>query len=162
MTASPDARAPAGGEGGGALRRFLRRIRPPTVLRGVLAGIWIFAGTYKALDPEPAGRILAPWVGGSTAATIVALLLGASELGLAWWLVRGRRGDRGPLASAAVVTAFTIASVLLLGGAESTCGCMWWRGPPGLSTRAWAVARNVGIVALSLWAWLSERPRSPT
>ena len=148
-----------GADGGrdGVVPRLLRWVRPPTVLRGVLAAIWVFAGTYKALDPEPAGRILRPWVGGSTPATIAAWLLGALELALAVWLVRGRRGDRGPLVSAVAVIAFTLASVLLLGAGESTCGCMWWRGPPGLSIRAWALARNAGIVALSAWAWLSER-----
>ena len=152
----------AEGEAGvGPVRRLLRWIRPPTVLRGVLAAIWVFAGSYKALDPEPAGRILAPWVGGSTTATILTLLLGALELVLAVWLVRGRRGDRGPLVSTVVVTAFTVASVLGLGGTESTCGCMWWRGPPGLSAGAWSLARNAVIVALSAWAFLSERrPRS--
>ncbi len=152
----------AGGDEAGGLRRVLRRLRPPTVLRGLLAAIWVFAGTYKVLDPEPAGRILAPWVGGSTPATIVALLLGALELALAVWLVRGRRGDRGPLVSAVVVTGFTVVSLLGLGGAESTCGCMWWRGPPGLSAGAWSLARNAVIVALSAWAFVGERRSRPT
>lgn|GEM_PF-6925744 len=145
----------------GTVRRVLRWLRPPTVLRGVLAAIWVFAGSYKVLDPWPAGKILAPWVGGSTLATILTLVLGALELALAVWLVRGRRGDRGPPVSAVLVTGFTVASLLGLGGAESTCGCMWWRGPPGLSSGAWSLARNAVIVALSAWAWLGERrPRS--
>ncbi len=161
--------AGAGGPGGeagaragrdGLVRRMWRWVRPPTVLRGVLAAIWAFAGSYKALDPAPAGRILAPWVGGATPATIVALLLGVFELALAVWLVRGRRGDRGPLVSALAVIAFTVASVTVLGATESTCGCMWWRGPPGLSVRAWALARNAVIVLLSAWAWWSERTRT--
>jgi uncharacterized membrane protein YphA (DoxX/SURF4 family) len=134
------------------------------VARVIVGGVWVVAGALKL--PDPAGNVrsvrayqllpepVVPGVG--HALPIVEILLGAC-------LLLGVLTRLSAVVSALVLTAFVIgiASVWAR-GLSIECGCFGGGGGVAGDPRpayAWEIARDVGLVLLSLW--LVRRPRTP-
>ncbi|HET7684754.1 MAG TPA: MauE/DoxX family redox-associated membrane protein [Marmoricola sp.] len=133
-----------------------RRIGPWLGLcaRLVLGGVWIFAGALKVGDPNASiTAVRAYQLLPMGAAEVVGRVLPMLELVLGVCLVLGLLTRVSGLLSALLQVAFIIgiASVWAR-GISINCGCFGDGGvdPDAISKYPWEIARDVGLLALSL------------
>lgn len=133
------------------------------VIRVVVGLVWIYAGALKLPDPGASVDAVRAYqlLPGETAVT-VGHLLPVPEVVVGVMLVLGVLLRAAAVASAVLFVAFIIgiASVWAR-GIEIDCGCFGGGGydPNATSKYPWEIARDAGLLALSLaLLWL---PRSP-
>ena len=132
------------------------------VARLVVGGVWIYAGAIKLPDPDQSVAAVRAYelLPGETAVT-VGHLLPVLEVVVGAMLVLGVLVRGAAVVSALLFAAFIIgiASVWAR-GIEIDCGCFGGGGydPDATSKYPWEIARDVALLALSLFlVWL---PRS--
>lgn len=133
------------------------------VARLVVGGVWLWAGMLKVTEPEAsvtavrAYQLLSP-----SLAEVVGRVLPMLEIVLGACLVVGLLTRFAGGLSALLQLAFIvgIASVWAR-GISINCGCFGDGGPDpdAISHYPWEIARDVGLLALSLF--LAWRPRTP-
>lgn len=135
---------------------MLRRIGPWVGLlaRLLLGGVWIVAGALKVGDPDASiTAVRAYQLLPLGAADLVGRVLPMLELVLGVCLVAGLLTRIGGVVSALLQVAFIvgIASVWAR-GISINCGCFGDGGvdPDAISKYPWEIARDVGLLALSL------------
>ncbi|PYK76265.1 MAG: DoxX family protein [Verrucomicrobia bacterium] len=139
-----------------AARRF-----PWRIVDVIVAGIFIYAGAIKALDPvQFASDIdnykIVPW----PVSVVLAFYLPWLEIFCGFALVV-RLLYRGALSiSTALILTFTFATVAAkVRGLDITCGCF------GHASQHWSfpahLATNLGILAALLALWVSNRSAKP-
>ena len=139
-----------------AARRF-----PWRIVDVIVAGIFIYAGAIKALDPvQFASDIdnykIVPW----PVSVVLAFYLPWLEIFCGFALVV-RLLYRGALSiSTALILVFTLATVAAkVRGLDITCGCF------GHASQHWSfpahLATNLGILAALLALWVSNRSAKP-
>jgi putative oxidoreductase len=128
----------------------------------IVAGIFIYAGAIKALDPvQFAGDIdnykMLPW----PISVALAFYLPWLEIFCGFALIV-RRSYRGALSILTVlILVFTLATIAAkVRGLDITCGCF------GHASQNWSfpahLATNLGILAALLVLWLSNRSAKPS
>ncbi len=131
------------------------------VARLVVGGVWIYAGAIKLPDPDQSVAAVRAYelLPGETAVT-VGHLLPVLEVVVGGMLVLGVLVRGAAVVSALLFVAFIIgiASVWAR-GIEIDCGCFGGGGydPDAASKYPWEIARDVGLLALSVFlVWLSR------
>ncbi|HET9499194.1 MAG TPA: MauE/DoxX family redox-associated membrane protein [Marmoricola sp.] len=144
---------------------MLRSIRPWLGLaaRLLLGGVWIFAGALKVGDPNASiTAVRAYQLLPLGAAELVGRVLPTLELVLGVCLVIGLLTRFSGVVSALLQVAFIIgiASVWAR-GISINCGCFGDGGldPDAIGKYPWEIARDVGLLALSLFLVLWPRTR---
>ncbi len=133
-----------------------------TLARLVTGGVWIVAGAIKLPDPASSVRAVRAYrLLPDAVEPTVGYLLPALEIVLGLFLVVGLLTRGAGLVSALLFAAFVagIASAWAR-GLEIDCGCFGGGGfEEGASSKyPWEIARDLGLMALSLW--LVWRPRT--
>jgi uncharacterized membrane protein YphA (DoxX/SURF4 family) len=131
------------------------------VARLVVGGVWIYAGAIKLPEPDQSIAAVRAYelLPGETAVT-VGHLLPVLEVVVGGMLVLGVLVRGAAVVSALLFVAFIIgiASVWAR-GIEIDCGCFGGGGydPDATSKYPWEIARDVGLLALSVFlVWLSR------
>ncbi len=129
--------------------------------RLLVGGVWIYAGAIKLPDPDQSVAAVRAYelLPGETAVT-VGHLLPVLEVVVGGMLVLGVLVRGAAVVSALLFVAFIIgiASVWAR-GIEIDCGCFGGGGydPDATSKYPWEIARDVGLLALSVFlVWLSR------
>ncbi|MEU8762729.1 MauE/DoxX family redox-associated membrane protein [Streptomyces sp. NPDC048659] len=143
-------------------RRWTRRLS--FLARLALAGTWCWAGCAKLLDQRAsvqavrAFRVLPePWV------EPFAYGLPALEIGAAVLLLAGTGGRLGAVLSSALLVVFTIGIAQAWArGLSIDCGCFGGGGEvePAEAHYPTELARDFGLLAVSLWLSLRRLPRA--
>ena len=132
------------------------------VARLVTGGVWIYAGAIKLPDPDQSVDAVRAYelLPGDTAVT-VGHLLPILEVVVGAMLVLGVLVRGAAAVSALLFVAFIVGIASAWArGLEIDCGCFGGGGydPDAASKYPWEIARDVGLLALSLFlVWL---PRS--
>jgi uncharacterized membrane protein YphA (DoxX/SURF4 family) len=130
--------------------------------RLVVGGVWIYAGAIKLPDPDQSVAAVRAYelLPGETAVT-VGQMLPVLEVVVGAMLVVGVLVRGAAVASAILFVAFIVGIVSVWArGMEIDCGCFGGGGydPDATSKYPWEIARDVALLALSLFlVWL---PRS--
>jgi uncharacterized membrane protein YphA (DoxX/SURF4 family) len=130
--------------------------------RLVVGGVWIYAGAIKLPDPDQSVAAVRAYelLPGETAVT-VGHLLPVLEVVVGAMLVLGVLVRGAAVVSAVLFVAFIVGIVSVWArGIEIDCGCFGGGGydPDATSKYPWEIARDVALLALSLFlVWL---PRS--
>jgi uncharacterized membrane protein YphA (DoxX/SURF4 family) len=134
-----------------------------TACRFALAGIWLWAGIAKILEPDEAVRAVAAYrLMPHVLVKPMAWGLPFAEVALAVVLLLGIRTRVAAILSLALLVLF-VAAVLSawLRGLQIECGCFGGGGPSdtaGWRSYLWEIGRDLGFAAPA--AWLIARPRS--
>lgn len=133
-----------------------------TLARLALAGIFLFAGIAKAIDPSGSvAAVRAYQLLPQALATPIGWGLPFVEIGVGLLLALGLH-TRPAAALAAILLLVVIAAVISVAarGLSINCGCFGGGGPvpPGQTQYTLEIARDVGLVVLA--GWLVWRPRS--
>jgi uncharacterized membrane protein YphA (DoxX/SURF4 family) len=132
------------------------------VARLVVGGVWIYAGAIKLPDPDESVNAVRAYelLPGDTAVT-VGHLLPILEVVVGAMLVLGVLVRGAAAVSALLFVAFIVGIVSVWArGIEIDCGCFGGGGydPDATSKYPWEIARDTGLLALSVFlVWL---PRS--
>ena len=130
--------------------------------RLVVGGVWIYAGAIKLPDPDESVAAVRAYelLPGDTAVTL-GQLLPVLEVVVGAMLVLGVLVRGAAVVSALLFAAFIVGILSVWArGIEIDCGCFGGGGydPDATSQYPWEIARDVGLLALSLFlVWL---PRS--
>jgi uncharacterized membrane protein YphA (DoxX/SURF4 family) len=132
--------------------------------RLVVGGVWVVAGALKL--PDPAENVRAVRAYKLLPEAVVPLLghaLPILEILVGLCLLCGLITRVAAVVSAVLLTGFIIGiSSAWARGLQIDCGCFGGGGGPTANATAaypWDLARDVGLLALSLW--LAWRPRTP-
>jgi uncharacterized membrane protein YphA (DoxX/SURF4 family) len=130
--------------------------------RLVVGGVWIYAGAIKLPDPnESVNAVRAYELLPGDSAVTVGHLLPILEVVVGAMLVLGVLVRGAAVVSALLFVAFIVGIVSVWSrGIEIDCGCFGGGGydPDATSKYPWEIARDVGLLALSVFlVWL---PRS--
>ncbi|HEX2762568.1 MAG TPA: MauE/DoxX family redox-associated membrane protein [Allosphingosinicella sp.] len=138
-----------------------RAFGAPTIARIGLGALLLLTGIAKLADIRGFAGIVADYsLLPDVLLLPVALAIGLAELGLAFWLLSGRR-----VAAAAAVTLvmhlayfLLLATTLLRGITLSNCGCfgVFWPRPLGLSS----LAEDLVLAAIAFLLWRSAARRA--
>ncbi len=129
--------------------------------RLVVGGVWIYAGAIKLPDPDQSVAAVRAYelLPGETAVT-VGHLLPVLEVVVGAMLVLGVLVRGAAVVSAVLFVAFIIGIASAWArGLEIDCGCFGGGGydPDATSKYPWEIARDVGLLALSVFlVWLSR------
>jgi uncharacterized membrane protein YphA (DoxX/SURF4 family) len=132
------------------------------VARLVTGGVWIYAGALKLPDPDASVAAVRAYelLPGDSAVT-VGHLLPILEVVVGAMLVLGVLVRGAAVVSALLFVAFVVGIISVWSrGIEIDCGCFGGGGydPDATSKYPWEIARDTGLLALSVFlAWL---PRS--
>lgn len=141
-----------------------RRVAPwiSTVVRLVLAGVFLAAGAIKAVDPASSvAAVRAYELLPASLETLVGWGLPFAEIALGLLLVIGAFTRWLAVVSALVLLVFIAAVVsAAVRGLSIDCGCFGGGGSvaPGQTRYAGEILRDVGLLLLALW--LVWQPRS--
>ncbi len=133
------------------------------IARLVTGGVWIVAGALKVSDPAASINAirayeLLPW----SVVEPVGYALPAVELVVGLALVLGAFTRGAAVVSAVLFVAFVIGIVSVWArGIEIDCGCFGGGGPKedAASSYPWEIARDLGLLALSLFLVVVRRTR---
>jgi uncharacterized membrane protein YphA (DoxX/SURF4 family) len=133
-----------------------------TVARFVLAGVFLTAGTLKAMDPSGSvAAVRAYELAPAALETLIGWGLPFLEIGLGLLLALGLQ-TRAVAIVSAVLLATLIAAVISVAarGLSIDCGCFGGGGPvpPGETRYASEIIRDAGLLLLA--GWLIWRPQS--
>ena len=129
--------------------------------RLVVGGVWIYAGAIKLPDPDASVAAVRAYelLPGETAVT-VGHLLPVLEVVVGAMLVLGVLVRGAAVVSAVLFAAFIIGIASAWArGLEIDCGCFGGGGydPDATSKYPWEIARDVGLLVLSVFlVWLSR------
>lgn len=130
------------------------RFRVRFLALAAVSAAFAFAGTLKLQDPASFAndirnyRLLSPW-----AAAALALYLPWLELVLAVGLLTPRLRAAARMLTLSLLVLFCVALVSVLArGLDLRCGCFGSTADGGGVTVGWALVRNVGLIALLLFA----------
>ena len=132
--------------------------------RLVVGGVWVVAGALKLPDPtENVRAVRAYQLLPETIVPLVGHALPILEILIGLCLLCGLVTRVAAIASAVLQLAFIIGiSSAWARGLQIDCGCFGGGGGPTANATAaypWDIARDVGLLALSLW--LAWHPRTP-
>jgi uncharacterized membrane protein YphA (DoxX/SURF4 family) len=125
------------------------------VARLVVGGVWLYAGAVKLPDPaESVAAVRAYEVLPSDLVAPVGQLLPVLEVVVGALLVLGLLTRGAALVSAALLAVFVAGIISVwVRGIEIDCGCFGGGGhdPDATSRYPWEIARDVGLMAASLF-----------
>ena len=131
------------------------------VARLVTGGVWIYAGALKLPDPDASVAAVRAYelLPGDSAVT-VGYLLPILEVVVGAMLVLGVLVRGAAVVSALLFLAFIVGIISVWArGIEIDCGCFGGGGydPDATSKYPWEIARDTGLLALSVFlVWLSR------
>jgi len=130
--------------------------------RLIVGGVWVWAGWLKLPHPEASvSSVRAYQLLPTGLAETVGHVLPMVEIVVGFCLITGLLTRGAGLLSAVLLLAFVIGIVSVWSrGIEINCGCFGDGGadPDAFSKYPWEIARDVGLMALSLY--LVVRPRT--
>jgi len=134
------------------------------VARLVVGGVWVVAGALKLPDPAASVRsVRAYQLLPEGVVPLVGYALPVLEILVGVCLMLGLLTRLSAVVSALMLVAFVVGIASAWArGLQIECGCFGGGSSPGADATAaypWDIARDVGLLALSLW--LVRRPATP-